>query len=111
MDGVEVFVDGKTIGVLDKGQAASALPGLTPGEHTVKGVKMGYEPDGPRQETVYPGQESTVRIRILIPRRRNKAAVDLLQEGIKFYLKGNEQCCGWLRRDGRDARRDRARDG
>ena len=90
MDGVEVFVDGKTIGVLEKGKPVSA-PGLPPGEHTVQGVKMGYEPDGPRQEMVYPGQESPVRIRILIPRRRNKAAVDLLQEGIKYYLKGNEQ--------------------
>ena len=90
MDGVEVFVDGKTYGVLDKGKPFS-VPGLSPGEHTVQGVKMGYEPDGPRQEMVYPGQESPVRIRILIPRRRNKAAVDLLQDGMKHYLKGNEQ--------------------
>ena len=78
MDGVEVFVDGKTIGVLEKGKPVSA-PGLSPGEHTVQGVKMGYEPDGPRQEMVYPGQDSPVKIRILIPRRRNKAAVDLLR--------------------------------
>jgi tetratricopeptide (TPR) repeat protein len=90
MDGVEVFVDGKTIGVLDKGKPVSA-PGLAPGEHTVQGVRMGYEPDGPRQEMVYPGQESPVKIRIQIPRRRNKAAADLLQEGIKYYLKGNAQ--------------------
>ena len=90
MDGVEVFVDGKTIGVLDKGKG-TAVPGLTPGEHTVQGVKMGYEPDGPRQETVYPGQDSTVRIRILIPRRRNKAALDLLQQGLREYHKGAEQ--------------------
>ncbi|MEO8593148.1 MAG: tetratricopeptide repeat protein [Candidatus Solibacter sp.] len=89
MDGVEVFVDGKTIGVLEKGKPVSA-PGLPPGEHTVQGVKMGYEPDGPRQEMVYPGQESPVKIRILIPRRRNKAAADLLDEGIKLYHKGNE---------------------
>jgi tetratricopeptide (TPR) repeat protein len=90
MDGVEVFVDGKTYGVLQKGKPLSA-PGLAPGEHTVQGVKMGYEPDGPRQEMVYPGQESPVRIRILIPRRRNKAAADLLQDGMKYYHKGNEQ--------------------
>ena len=90
MDGVEVFVDGKTIGVLDKGKSTS-VPGLTPGEHTVQGVKMGYEPDGPRQETVSPGQDSTVRIRILIPRRRNKAALDLLQQGLREYHKGAEQ--------------------
>ena len=38
----------------------STCPACSPGEHTVKGVKMGYEPDGPRQEMVYPGQESTV---------------------------------------------------
>jgi tetratricopeptide (TPR) repeat protein len=89
MDGVEVFVDGKTIGVLEKGKPVSA-PGLAPGEHTVQGVKMGYEPDGPRQEMVYPGQESPVKIRILIPRRRNKAAADLLQDGMKYYHKGDE---------------------
>jgi tetratricopeptide (TPR) repeat protein/uncharacterized caspase-like protein len=90
MDGVEVFVDGKTYGVLAKGKPFN-VPGLAPGEHTVQGVKMGYEPDGPRQEMVYPGQDSPVQIRILIPRRRNKAAVDLLDDGIKHYLKGNEQ--------------------
>ncbi len=30
----------------------------------------------PRQETVYPGETSTVNIKILIPRRRKQAAVD-----------------------------------
>ena len=90
MDGVEVFVDGNTIGVLSKGKPVS-LPGLAPGEHTVKGVKMGYEPDGPRQETVYPGQESTVSIKITIARRRNKAAEDLLDNGLKYYQKGYDQ--------------------
>jgi tetratricopeptide (TPR) repeat protein len=52
---------------------------------------MGYEPDGPRQETVYPGQESTVTIKILIPVRRKKAALDELDEGLKFYQKGYAQ--------------------
>jgi len=90
MDGVEVFVDGNTIGVLSKGKPVS-VPGLAPGEHTVKGVKMGYEPDGPRQEMVYPGQESTVSIKITIARRRNKAAEDLLDNGLRYYQKGYEQ--------------------
>ena len=90
MDEVEVFVDGKSIGVVSKGKPLN-VPGLPPGEHTVKGVKLGYEPDGPRQETVYPGQDSTVSIKILIARRRNKAAVDLLDDGLKFYQKGYEQ--------------------
>jgi tetratricopeptide (TPR) repeat protein/uncharacterized caspase-like protein len=89
-EGVEVFVDDKSVGVIEAGKTIT-VPGLQPGEHTIKGVKMGYEPDGPRQETVYPGQESTVTIKILIPRRRPKAAVDSLDDGIRYYLKGEQQ--------------------
>jgi tetratricopeptide (TPR) repeat protein len=70
--------------------AALRLPGLAPGSHTIKGVHMGYEPDGPREEMVYPGQETTVSLRILIARMRNKAAVDLLDQGIESYKKGFE---------------------
>ena len=89
MDGVEVFVDGKSVGVASKAKPIS-VPGLPPGEHTVQGVKLGYEPDGPRQETVYPGQESTVSIKILIARRRNKAALDSLDKALEYYQKGYE---------------------
>ena len=87
MDGVEVFVDGQAAGVVNKGKPLM-LPGLKPGTHTVKGVKMGYEPDGPREETVYPGQESTVSIKILIARRRSRAASDALDKGLEFYKEG-----------------------
>jgi tetratricopeptide (TPR) repeat protein len=87
MDDVEVIVDGKSIGTVSKAKPLS-LPGLQPGEHSVQGVHMGYEPDGPRQETVYPGVDSTVSLKILIPRRRNKAATDLLNKGIDAYQKG-----------------------
>ena len=87
-DGVEVFVDDKSIGVLPKGKPF-AVPGLAPGQHTVKGVKMGYEPDGPRQETVYPGSDSAVSIKILIPRHRDKAAADALDKGVEYYQKGD----------------------
>ena len=90
MDGVEVFVDGKSVGVASKAKPIS-VPGLPPGAHTVQGVKLGYEPDGPRQETVYPGQESTVSIKILIARRRNKAALDSLDKALEYYQKGYEQ--------------------
>jgi tetratricopeptide (TPR) repeat protein len=90
MDGVEVFVDNKSIGVLEKKGQSLSLPGLAPGEHQVKGVKMGYEPDGPRPEMVYPGAESTVSFKILIPRRKNKAAVDLFDKGLEDYQKGSE---------------------
>lgn len=87
MDGVEVFVDGKSVGVVNKGQPLK-LPGMLPGAHTVRGVKMGYEPDGPREQVVYPGQESTVSIKILIARRRPRAAVEELDKGIDDYNKG-----------------------
>jgi tetratricopeptide (TPR) repeat protein/uncharacterized caspase-like protein len=87
MDGVEVWVDGKSAGVVDKGKALR-LPGISPGAHTIKGVHLGYEPDGPREEQVYPGQDSTVSIRILIARRANHAAVEEFDKGIEFYNKG-----------------------
>jgi tetratricopeptide (TPR) repeat protein len=67
------------------------LPGLLPGAHTIKGVHQGYEPDGPREEQVYPGQETTVSLHILIARTRNKAAVDLLDKGIEAYQRGSAE--------------------
>jgi tetratricopeptide (TPR) repeat protein len=84
MDDTEVFVDGKSVGIVAKGKPFT-LPGLTPGQHTVKGVHQGFEPDGPREETVYPGTQSTVNIKILIPRRRSKPAEEALDKGIAFY--------------------------
>lgn len=87
MDGVEVFIDGKSAGVVNK-EAPLRIPGLQPGAHTVKGVKLGYEPDGPREEMVYPGQEKTVSFKILYARRRKRSAVDALDKGIEFYEKG-----------------------
>lgn len=90
MDGVEVFVDGQSAGVVNKA-AALRLPGIAPGAHTVQGVHMGYEPDGPRQEEVYPGQETTVTLRILIARNRNHAAVEHFNQGLELYNKGFEE--------------------
>ncbi|MDQ6708725.1 MAG: tetratricopeptide repeat protein [Acidobacteriota bacterium] len=87
MDGVEVFVDGNSKGIVPKG-APLRLGGISPGIHTVKGVRMGYEPDGPREENVYPGQETTVTIKLLIVHRRDKAALDLFERGFELYQKG-----------------------
>jgi len=87
MDNTEVFVDGRSAGVVNKGTALR-LPGISPGAHTIKGVHMGYEPDGPREEQVYPGQDTTVSVRILIARRANHAAVDELDKGIENYNTG-----------------------
>lgn len=90
MDGVEVFVDGKSAGVVNKGTPLR-LPGLRPGVHTVQGIHMGYEPDGPREETVYPGQEITVSLKITIIRRRPRAAVDEFNQGFDQYNKGTKE--------------------
>lgn len=87
MDGVEVFVDGKSVGVVNKGTPLR-LQGMTPGPHQVQGVKMGWDPDGPREETVYPGQELTVSIKMRTMRRRNKAAMDELNKGLEDYRNG-----------------------
>jgi tetratricopeptide (TPR) repeat protein len=89
MDNVELFIDDKPSGVLKKG-VPYRVPGLPPGAHLIKGVRMGYEPDGPREEMVYPGQESTVKVNILILRHRSKAAVDAFDKGLALYSKGFE---------------------
>jgi len=89
LDGVEVFVDEKSVGIVNRDKPLP-LPGLVPGVHIIKGVKLGYEPDGPREEIVYPGQVSTVSIKILIPRRRSKEAAELFDKGLELYLKGSE---------------------
>ena len=90
MDGVEVFVDGKSTGIVSKGKPLR-LPGLTPGTHTIKGVKAGYEPDGPREEIVYPGQDRTVSIKILIARRRGKEPVEAFDRAVEYYNKGQAE--------------------
>lgn len=90
MDGVEIFVDGVSQGVVNKGKPLR-LPGLTAGPHTIQGAHLGYEPDGPRQESVYPGQETTVSIRITTVRRKNRAAVEFFDKGLEFYNKGSKE--------------------
>ncbi|MGA3211583.1 MAG: tetratricopeptide repeat protein [Terriglobales bacterium] len=89
MDGTELWVDGKDEGILDKDKPRR-LEGLAPGPHTIKGVRAGYEPDGPREEQVYPGQDTTVTIRILIPRKHNRAAEEPFDRGLEYYNKGYE---------------------
>lgn len=89
MDNTEVWVDGKDIGTVQKGKSLR-LPGIAPGSHTIKGVHLGYMPDGPREQQVYPGQDTTVSLHILIARAQNKAAVDLLDKGVVEYKNGYE---------------------
>jgi tetratricopeptide (TPR) repeat protein len=89
-DNVEVFLDGKSIGIVNKDKALT-MPGLVPGVHTIKAVRMGFEPDGPREEMVYPGQTSTITLKVVIPRRRNKAAADAFENGMEEYNKGSPE--------------------
>src|SRR5262249_23031419 len=90
MDGVEVFVDSISQGMVNK-STPLRLPGIAPGQHTIQGVHLGYEPDGPRQENVYPGQETTVSLKIAIIRRKNRAATDKVDKGLALYGKGSKE--------------------
>ena len=57
----------------------------------MQGVHLGYEPDGPREETVYPGQEITVSLKITMIRRRPRAAVEEFDKGLELYNKGTKE--------------------
>lgn len=87
MDDVEVWLDGKSLGTFKKG-VPQRFPGLTPGPHTLKGAHQGYEPDGPREEQIYPGQDTAVTVRILIAQRRNHAAQEIFDRGLDRYNRG-----------------------
>jgi tetratricopeptide (TPR) repeat protein len=87
MDGVELWLDDKNLGIVDKAKPLR-LPGIAPGPHTIKGVHLGYEPDGPREEEVYPGQDTTVNIRILIARHKDRAADVPFNRGMELYTRG-----------------------
>lgn len=91
-DDVEVFVDGQSAGMATKAQALR-IPGLKPGPHLIKAVHKGYEPVGPREEIVYPGQELTIKLNLSIPRRTKKAAADKFDPAVERYHKsrGAEQ--------------------
>ena len=70
-DGVELFLDGEPQGVVNQNKPLT-LPGLRAGAHSIQGVKLGYEPDGPREEIVYPGQTTTVKLKIIYPRKQSR---------------------------------------
>jgi tetratricopeptide (TPR) repeat protein len=88
-DDVEVFVDGKRAGVTSTSKALPIL-GVAPGEHEVRGVKMGYEPDSQRI-VVYPGRDTPVHLRIQFLRTPKKTSVDLVNRARALWQKGSEQ--------------------
>ena len=92
MDGVEVFLDGQSVGIVNKSKPLEAARPAARRAHHQGRARMGYEPDGPREEMVYPGQESTVSIKILIPRRRRRGRRGRSStKGLEYYKKGYEK--------------------
>ena len=85
MDGVEIYLDDKLVGRLDKGKPLRQ-PGLSSGAHTVKGVRDGYEPVT-KEVQVIPGQEKAVTLRIQYRRVYKPLAVDLVDQGERLLSK------------------------
>jgi tetratricopeptide (TPR) repeat protein len=85
MENVQVFVDDKPVGRLSKGTTLP-LPGLSRGEHIIKGVRAGYDPDT-KIINVVPGQRQTVSLRIQFARHLKKSSLDLMDKGLKTYAK------------------------
>lgn len=91
MDDVELFVNGKSVGVAQK-STPFRVPGLQAGDYEVKGVRRGYFPDGPKTVRVAPGETKSVPITITAARTKKQAAVDVFERGFESYQrKGNAQ--------------------
>jgi tetratricopeptide (TPR) repeat protein len=88
-DGVEFLLDGASRGIISKDKPLR-IPGVASGTHSVQGVKSGFYPDGPREILVYPGRETTVRLRIQIARVEKKASLEQFEEARKLYEKGRD---------------------
>jgi tetratricopeptide (TPR) repeat protein len=85
MDGVEVYVDDKLVGKVNK-VSPLLIPGLATGPHTVKGVRKGYEPDT-KEVMVVPGQQRPVTLRIQYAREYKRSSLDLVERGEKLLYK------------------------
>ncbi len=85
LDEVEVYVDGNRIGKLGAGKRL-VVPGLSSGEHEVRGERQGYDP-ALRLVTVRPGQEIHVELRIQFQRRIGDAAKEEFKKGQAIYAR------------------------
>jgi len=90
LDGVEVYLDGESRGVLQKDKVLS-LSGLRPGARTLMAVKTGYRRFGPREEVLDPGEPRMVTIDITDKTPRKETAEKELDEGIREYVRGNPE--------------------
>lgn len=82
-DQVDVYLDGALVGTLSKDKPVLSLPGLTVGEHTIIGVRKGYEP-ATKQVTVIPGPPTSVTLQIQYRREYKKSAIDYFDQGMKL---------------------------
>ena len=82
LEDVEVYVDDQLAGKASPGKALQ-IPGLASGNHTLKGVRSGYEP-AIREVTVYPGQTQTINLRLQYVRPVKKAAQALYEQGYEI---------------------------
>jgi tetratricopeptide (TPR) repeat protein len=85
LDDVEVYVDGNRIGKIGAGKRL-LVPGLSSGEHEVRGERQGYDP-ATRTVSVRPGQEIHVELRIQFQRRIGAEAKEEFLKGQAIYAR------------------------
>jgi tetratricopeptide (TPR) repeat protein len=79
LDDVDLYIDGKLIGKLNKDKPLN-VPRLTTGMHEFKAVHKAYEPDT-KQILIAPGQTVTVTLRLRYIKEIRKSARDLGAQG------------------------------
>jgi tetratricopeptide (TPR) repeat protein len=83
MDDVEVYLDDQLVGKVSPGKNL-VLPGVSSGNHIVRGVRQGYDPST-REVIVVPGQSHTVTLRIQYARKVKDSARALYDKGLAIY--------------------------
>lgn len=87
LDNVEVYVDDQRRGVARTSEPLK-VPGLASGQHTVKGIREGWEPVSV-EITIAPGGTQTVSLRLLHQRVIKPAAKALYEQGEKVWRTSN----------------------
>ena len=85
LDGVSVFIDGALQGVIDRGEVLPLPPRQANRTVMVLAAKMGWEPYGPIEETILPGQTVTVEARLTFPRRLDRDADARFDDGLRRF--------------------------
>lgn len=83
MEEVEVYLDDQLVGKVGPGKNL-VLPGVSSGNHIVKGVRQGYDPST-REVIVVPGQSHTVTLRIQYARKVKDSARAVYDKGLAIY--------------------------